>query len=251
MLGIERRQKITERIQRDRKVYVSTLSELFGVTEETVRRDLEKLENEGILSRTYGGAISNQHTNEDLSFPARTSLNFEAKQLIAAKAAALINDRDTIMVDASTTCLELMHALKEKKGLTVITNSVKITHDFMDANFNIISTGGSLRSHSCALVGPVAVNTLANYYVDVAVISCKGLSLAKGIMESNEPESEFKKRLIQQAGKTILLADHTKFNKTAFVKLMDFAALDYIVTDQAPAGEWLELFNKYNIKVLY
>lgn len=252
MLGIERRQEIAEIINKDRKVYVSKLSELFDVTEETIRRDLEKLENEGILTRTYGGAITNQHTIEDLSFPTRTTMNLEHKQIIAEKAADLINDSDTIMIDASTTCLELMQKLKKsKKDLTVITNSVKIPNDFIGSNFNIISTGGSLRAHSYALIGPVAQNTIKNYYVDITVMSCKSLSLDKGIMESNEPEAEIKKKMIQQAEKAVLLVDHTKFNKTAFVKLFDFADFDYIVTDREPAEAWMDLFKKHNIQVIY
>ncbi len=251
MLGIERRQRIIKLIQDDKKVYVSNLSQLFKVTEETIRRDLEKLENEGILTRTYGGAVLNQYTLEDLPFQTRTSMNHEMKQNISLKAATLIHDNDTIMIDASTTCLELLHALQKKKGITIITNSVKIPYDFISSNFNIISTGGTLRAHSLALVGSVAQNALQNYYVNMAVMSCKGLSFDNGIMESNEPESEFKRRMIKQAEIVILLVDHTKFDKTAFIKLFDFSDIDYIVTDQKPDAAWLELFNTHNVKVIY
>ncbi len=251
MLGIERRQRIIKLIHEDKKVYVSSLSQLFKVTEETIRRDLEKLENEGVLSRTYGGAVLNQYTIEDLPFQTRTSMNHEVKQTISLKAATLIHDNDTIMIDASTTCLELLHALQKKKGITIITNSVKIPYDFINSNFNIISTGGTLRAHSLALVGSVAQNALQNYYVNMAIMSCKGVSFDNGIMESNEPESEFKRRMIKQAEIVILLVDHTKFDKTAFIKLFDFSDIDYIVTDQKPNAVWLELFNTHNIKVIY
>ncbi|MBP2655538.1 MAG: transcriptional regulator, DeoR family [Firmicutes bacterium] len=251
MLAIERRQNIVERIRKEQKVHVSNLSQLFSVTEETIRRDLEKLENEGILTRTYGGAVLSQHTNEDLPFPTRTSMNHEIKQAIAQKAADLINDGDTIMVDASTTCLELIYSLKGKKNLTIITNSVKIAHDFIGSNPTIISTGGTLRAHSLALTGPIAHSTIKNYYVDMAIISCKGLSLDKGMMESNEPEGDLKKSMIKQAAKVILLADHTKFNKTAFIKLFGFENVDYVITDIEPDSEWIDLFQKHSIQVLY
>lgn len=251
MLGLERRQKITELIQRDQKVYVPNLSTLFNVTEETIRRDLEKLEKEGILTRTYGGAVSNQHTYEDLSFTTRETMNLENKQFIAAKASELIKNNDTIMIDASTTCLECMNFFKSKKDITVITNSVKIPYDYVNSHLNIISTGGILRSHSLALVGPIAHNALTNYYVDFAIISCKGLSLDKGIMESNEPEGEFKKKMVQQANKIILLADHTKFNKIAFTRILGFEDINYIVTNQEPPSEWLDLCIKHNIQLIY
>jgi DeoR/GlpR family transcriptional regulator of sugar metabolism len=251
MLGIERRQKIVEIIQQDKKVYVSNLSQLFQVTEETIRRDLEKLENEDMLTRTYGGAVLNQYIIEDLPFQTRTSMNHEIKQKIAAKAANLINDNDTLIIDASTTCLELVQSLQGKKGITIITNSIKIPYDFISSSFNIISTGGTLRVHSLALVGSAAQNALKNYYVNMAIISCTGLSLDKGIMESNEPESEFKRKMIKQAEAVVLLVDHTKFNKTGFVKLLDFREIDYVITDCEPTSDWLELFKTHNITVIY
>jgi DeoR/GlpR family transcriptional regulator of sugar metabolism len=251
MLAVERRQKIVEFIQKDRKVHVSNLSQLFDVTEETIRRDLEKLENENMLSRTYGGAILNQHTNEDLPFPTRKSTNIELKQKIALKATDLIKDGTTIMMDTSTTCLELMPFLQDKRDLTIITNSIKIPYDFSNSNFNIISTGGTLRAYSLALVGPVAQNTLQNYHVDMAIMSCKGLSLDKGIMESNEPESELKKEMIKQAKKIILLVDHFKFDKIAFIKLLDYSDIDYLITDCEPTKTWMDLLSKHNIQVIY
>jgi len=251
MLAIERRQKIVEFIHQDRKVYVSNLSQLFNVTEETIRRDLEKLENENMLTRTYGGAILNQHTNEDLPFPTRKSINGELKQKIALKAAHLINNGTTIMMDTSTTCLELMPLLQDKRDITIITNSIKIPHDFSTSNFNIISTGGTLRAYSLALVGPVSQHTLHNYHVDMTIMSCKGLSLNKGITESNEPESELKKEMVKQAKKVILLADHSKFDKIAFIKILDFNDIDYLITDCEPTVDWMELLAKHNIQVIY
>lgn len=251
MLAIERRQRIIEIIQKDRKVYVSVLSQLFDVTEETIRRDLEKLEIENMLTRTYGGAVLNQHTSEDLPFPTRKTTNSELKQKIALKAADLIEHGSSIMMDTSTTCLELLPLLHDKKDLTIITNSIKIPYDYSNSTMNIISTGGTLRASSLALVGPVAQSTLQNYYVDMTIMSCKGLSTTNGITESNEPESELKKKMVHQAKKVILLADHSKFNKTAFIKLFDFSAIDYLITDCEPTGNWLEFFKQHNIQAIY
>lgn len=251
ILGAERRKKIIAFIKRDSKVYVTELSKMFGIAEETVRRDLARLEKDGLLSRTYGGAVSIDPTREDPSFSTRTSMNLQEKQAIAANASALISDNATIMVDASTTALEVVHALTKKKNLTIITTSIKLTAEFIHSNFNIICTGGSLRSHSSSLIGPLAANAVMNYHVDVAVIGCKSLSLESGIMESNEAECELKKRMICQAAKTMLVADHSKFDKTSFVKLIDFTAVDYLITDQAPSAKWLELLNANKVKLFY
>ena len=251
MLGIERRRKIMERLNQDNKVYVADLSKFFNVTEETIRRDLEKLENQDLLRRSYGGAVLNEHTSEDLSFVKRTTINSEDKEIIAEKAAALIGDGDTIMVDSSTTCLTLLQHLKQKKNLTIITNSIRLVNDFVNSPFTMISSGGILRAHSFALTGGTACATLKKYYVDIAIISCKGIDREKGLMESNEEESEIKQIMIGQAKKSILLADHSKFSKTAFIKTCDFDALSAIVTDVDPGSNWTEFLAKQNIKLVF
>lgn len=251
ILGLERRQKIMEYLKQDSKVYVNELSKLFKVTEETIRRDLEKLESEGLLYRSHGGAVLKEPTSEDLSFSKRSAENYPFKQTIAEKAKLLINDGDTIMADSSTTALALIHLLANKKNITIITNSIKLLNDFADTNFKMISSGGDLRAHSFALVGTSACKALSRYYVDFAIISCKGIDREKGIMESNEAESNIKQQMIQQAKSTLLLVDHSKFDKIAFTKTLDFTDVDYIVTDQKPDIEWINFFKKHNIKLIY
>ena len=251
MLGIERRRKIMERLKLDRKVYVSDLSKLFSVTEETIRRDLEKLEQQDLLHRSYGGAVLNEHTNENLSFIKRTSTNSADKEYIAEKAAALIHNGDTIMVDSSTTCLALLPQIKHKKHLTIITNSVRLVNDFVNFPFTMISSGGVLRAHSFALTGAVACSTLRKYYVDFAFISCKGIDRSRGIMESNEEESSIKQIMIDQATRTVLMADHSKFNSTAFIKTCDFSPINTIVTDCNPGDAWDDFLAKQQVQLIY
>ncbi|MFF2912504.1 DeoR/GlpR family DNA-binding transcription regulator [Paenibacillus sp. NPDC057934] len=251
MLAAERRKKIIDLVHQDKRVLVSDLSRMFEVTEETIRRDLEKLEKDGIVSRTYGGAMLNRHTNEDLPFVTRNALNTEIKRNIALKALDLINDGDTLMVDPSSTAFEFLKLLETKSNLTIITNSVNILHDFANSGMNIISTGGSLRYRSLSLVGPVAHDTIQRYNVDTAVISCKAIDLDKGVTDSNEPECELKKYMLRQADKVILLADHTKFDKTAFSKLIELSNIDYLITDRRPSEAWLERLSRDNIELLY
>lgn len=251
MLAAERRKKIIELAHQEKRVLVSVLSRMFDVTEETIRRDLEKLEKEGIVTRTYGGAMLNRHTNEDLPFTARNIMNTEIKQDIAIKAMDLINEGDTMMVDPSSTSFELLKLLTNKNNLTVITNSVHILNDFSGSEMNIVSTGGHLRPRSSSLVGPVAHHTLQRYNVDKAIISCKGMDLDKGITESNEPECELKKYMLQQSDKVILLADHTKFDKVAFTVLSDLERVDYLVTDQKPSEPWIRRLAELNIELIY
>jgi DeoR/GlpR family transcriptional regulator of sugar metabolism len=269
MLGLERRQKIMEKIRLDRKVYVSELAKSFKVTEETIRRDLEKLESQDLLRRSYGGAVIAESTSDELSYTRRSTINSESKLAIAEKAASLIHDGDTIMMDSSTTCQALLQRLKGQRDITVITNSIRLMSDFTNSGFKMICTGGTMRESSCALTGSIACQTLSKYYVDFAFISCiacqtlskyyvdfafiscKSIDLKKGIMESNESESRVKSVMMQQARKTILLVDHSKFDKTAFVKCDDFEHIDTVVTDDAPSKEWQEYFSEHHISLIF
>ncbi|WP_295713437.1 DeoR/GlpR family DNA-binding transcription regulator [uncultured Mitsuokella sp.] len=251
MLGLERRQKIMEKIRLDRKVYVSELAKSFKMTEETIRRDLEKLESQDLLRRSYGGAVIAESTSDELSYTRRSTINSESKLAIAEKAANLIHDGDTIMMDSSTTCQALLQRLKGQRDITVITNSIRLMSDFTNSGFKMICTGGTMRESSCALTGSIACQTLSKYYVDFAFISCKSIDLKKGIMESNESESRVKSVMMQQARKTILLVDHSKFDKTAFVKCDDFEHIDTVVTDDAPSKEWQECFSEHHISLIF
>jgi len=251
MLAVERRLKIIDLVHQDKRVVVSELSRMFDVTEETIRRDLEKLEQDGIVSRTYGGAVLNRHTNEDLPFQTRYAINADIKRQMARLAAELIQDGDTLMVDPSSTALELVRMLSTKSGLTVITNSVQILHEFSGSGMTVISTGGSLRPRSLSLVGPVAHDTLLRYHVDKAVISCKGLDLVNGLTESNEPECELKRHMLRQASSVLVLADYMKFDKTAFCKLAEPEQIDTLITSRKPSEEWLKLAADKGIELLY
>jgi len=250
MLGIERRRRIMEKLNEEQKVYVSELAKLFSVTEETIRRDLEKLEGKDLLRRSYGGAVLNEHTGDDISFVKRSTILSENKHVIAERAARLVHDGDTIMVDASTTCLALIGELQRRKNLTIITNSVRLVHDFLQGPFQLISTGGTLRPNSCALVGDVTLQTLRRYNVDLALISCKSLDRTKGIMESNDAESTIKECIAAQAKRVVLLADHTKFGKTAFVHSFDFDRIDTIVTDEPVSTSWRDFLEKKNVELI-
>ena len=167
MPGVERRQRVMEMLTRDGKVYVGKLAEAFRVTEETIRRDLEKLERKKLLQRSYGGAVLAGATSEDLSFARRSGQNQESKLRIAEVAHPLIHAGDTIMVDSSTTCQMLLSRLVKTPNITVITNSVRLMYDFRSSDFRMICTGGNFRASSCSLTGPAATRMLAGYHADI------------------------------------------------------------------------------------
>lgn len=175
MLAIERKNQILEKLHQEGKVVVSDLSRLYQVTEETIRRDLEKLENEGLAKKTYGGAVLNQSLNTDVPYTVRKRTNVDAKRYIAEQIGGLINDGDYIALDASSTALYVVKNIIHKKNITLITNSIEILLELSEkSNWNILSTGGALKEGSLSLVGYSAERMISEFHVDLAVCSCKG-----------------------------------------------------------------------------
>jgi DeoR/GlpR family transcriptional regulator of sugar metabolism len=185
MLAIERKNEILNKLRTEQRVLVAELAAHYGVTEETIRRDLDKLEKEGHATKTYGGAIWGNSTKTDLSYTIRNKTNVDAKNAIAEIVRHMVMDGDHIMLDDSSTCLYIAKQLKEKKNLTVITNSVEIVMELADVEgWTILSTGGRLKPDSLAFVGHQVQTMLANYHVDKTFLSCKGLDMEKGITDA-------------------------------------------------------------------
>ena len=252
MLAIERRNAILAKLATDGKVIVSDLSEEFNVTEETIRRDLEKLDKEGLAKKTYGGAIVSETHGQDLPFNVRKRVNANLKEAIAQKIAELISDRDSIILDASTTAICVTKYIKNKENITLLTNSVEILLDLADkSGWNILSTGGSLKNGSLALVGASAEKTIRSYHVDIAVCSSKGIDMRMGISDSNEKDAQIKEAIFTAADKKILAIDSTKFDKRSFVSVGDIRDIDIVVTNEKPSDEWIEFFRKHQIELIY
>ena len=252
MKAFQRREKIIQDLHREKKVFVSKLATDFGVTEETIRRDLEKLEKEGVLTRNYGGAVLNAQIHEDLPYKTRNTRNLEKKIKLANLLLPLIKDGDTIMADSSSTVFEALKIIDpERNHLTIITNSVFLLQEFNDSDHTIISTGGTLRKKASSLNGSVTRQTILNYNVDVALFSCKGASMMNGITDSNEPACEVKRAMNKQATKTILLVDSSKFDKVGFVHMFNFEEIDYLLTDTKPSEDWITFLENHNVIALY
>ena len=181
MLAIERKNEILAILQKEQRVLVSELSRRYEVTDETIRRDLEKLEKEGFVKRTYGGAVLNKRKDLDMPLRIREKTNRGEKQIIAGLVKDLIEEGDRIMLDASSTSLMISKELKEMEKLTVITNSVEVLIELAGHDgIQVISTGGNLNETSLSLVGNAAQKVLNGYHVDKAVFSCKGIDMKDG-----------------------------------------------------------------------
>lgn len=252
MLALERRNLILEKLQEEKRVVVSELSQLYNVSEETIRRDLDKLENEGYAIKSYGGAVINENMSIDMPFNVRKNRNVLGKQKIAEIVADMIRDGDQIMLDASTTAVFVAKVIKEKQRLTVITNSIEIMIELADVSgWNIISTGGTMKEGYLALLGSKAEAALRGYFVDKAIVSCKAFDMERGIMDSNDLFAQAKQTMMNSAKESILAVDHSKFDNMSFSKVTDIHNLTAVVTDQKPSEQWLEFLETHKIKCYY
>ena len=252
MLAVERRNAILSKLYLDGKVIVSALSQEFDVTEETIRRDLDKLDKEGLVKKSYGGAVLVQNFSTDLPHSVRKKANVEAKQKIAEKISTLFQDGDCIMLDASSTALLLLNYIRNLKNITLITNSVEALIELSDKDdWNVFSTGGKLKKGSLSLVGPSAEKTIRSFHVDYAVCSSKGLDITRGITDSNEKDSEMKQAIFESAETKILCVDSSKFDKISLIKVGNVNEVDIIATDTEPSANWQEYLKRKNVELIY
>lgn len=252
MAAKDRLGTIKQMLTNDKKVSVTELSEVFKVTEETIRRDFEKLEDEGFLTRTYGGAVLNEVSNtENIHFYKRSQRNLKEKQAIAYKALSTIKEKTTMSVDSASTTMELVKLLKDRKDLTILTNSTAVFQELALSDVRVVSTGGEFNKNTLSLQGQLAKANIKKYHVDIMVMSCKGLDLEAGVLDSNESEAAIKTVMISQASEVALLVDSSKFDQKAFVKLVELKYVNYIITDKKPSDQWIELFEKNNIELIY
>ena len=252
MSSRERLMVIRQCIQNMKKVSVAELSSQCSVTEETIRRDLDKLEAEGVVTRIHCGAIWNADVQkEGIHFYKRMSKNLKEKQNIARKTAELLEGKHTIIADSSTTVMEALKLMQDNPDVTIVTNSTEVFREFQQSAVNVISVGGEFIKKSLSLQGQLAKSNMSIYHVSVALISCKSVDIEKGVQDSNESEAEIKKIMLEQADEVALLADHTKFDQTAFVCLIDLKSVNYIITDRQPSDIWIHYCRENGIELIY
>ncbi|MGE5581853.1 MAG: DeoR/GlpR family DNA-binding transcription regulator [Bacillota bacterium] len=250
MFGIERRSKIMTLLDEKKSISVQETAAFFNVTEETIRRDLKVLEKQGLLIRTHGGAVVAEDTRTEAPLEVREAINIEGKDAIGRKAAQLVADGDTILLDASTSSLYVAKHIKGKKNLTVITNAERIIHELAACEeIKLISTGGIIRKKSLSCIGFAAENAIKSYHADKLFFSCKGFSPHHGLTDSNEQESSIRKLMISCSEKVVFLCDHTKFEKVGYVTTARLEDIDYFITDAALPEEWRTEIEGYGIKL--
>ena len=232
LLTAEREQRILSLLRQADVMSVGELSSALGVSQATLRRDLNSMHERGMLSRFHGGATLNANVAQEQVFSDKEQLLGEEKGRIAEAALQLIADHDKIYLDGGSTVLHLAKLLTAKKDLTIVTNSLMAAFVLMESGHRLILTGGEFRALSRTMVGPLSAQILNGLTVDKAFMGTLGLTLADGLSTSDTGEAFTKRCAMQRARQVILLADHTKLGVNSFVNTGKLDDVDVLITDE-------------------
>ena len=246
----ERRKKIEEILNDKEVVKVGELMELFDVSIETVRRDLEYLEDQGLLRRVYGGAVLPQPKALEPSYASREIKHFEEKNAIGRTAVEYVQDNDVIAIDIGTTTLEFAKALVGKRKVTVLTNSMQIAMVLSeDSNIRVIMLGGEVRSGEFSVSGFLAGNNMKSFNTEKLFLGAGGLSVSKGITDYHMEESNLRRIAIDNTQKVIVLTDHSKIGVAAMNKVCEIDMLDVLITDSQADEQFVHKVQELGVEV--
>ena len=229
-LTVERRNRLAQILVAEGTVRVGEVAKMFGVSTETIRKDLIYLEEKGIARKSHGGAIS---TSEFLErpFAAKSLENVEVKNKIAQAALELLPENGVVILDSGTTTLGIARLLTLKHGLTVITNSVSAAQLLSGNDTRLYLTGGEVRGITMALVGLWAVNALAVVKADVTFLGASGFRSRKGPCAESFAEAETKKAMLKSCKKAVVVSDSSKFTTDALIEYAAWDEIDLLITD--------------------
>jgi DeoR family fructose operon transcriptional repressor len=253
MLAERRRQQILDLVNQtpDGAIQVVELSDMFGVSGMTIRRDLEYLEEKGLLHRVHGGAVSRIEGLTAAPFTERRKEFSRAKAQIGALAAAYIHDGDHIILDSGTTTLQIARNLSTHQNLTIVTNSVSISTVLSRiSQARVIVLGGELRLEEECMVGSVAAQQVSQYSLDKAFISAAGFSLAKGATDIDFPEVEVKLAMMRAAREAILVVDSSKWQADRLIRIAPMHEFQKIITDDGLPAATIEALSANHIEVI-
>ena len=248
----QRRDAILSKLMIDGIVYVTLLSEELNVTPATIRSDLETLQQEGVLTRIQGGAVPIS-TSSLLSHHTPTGgiLNTNEKTAIATLAAEQVKDGDVLFINSGTTMKFVANALKNKKNLNVVTNSIDVALNLgTTPNFRVILLGGEINSQHRFMHGNIAQTQLEGYRADVAILALNGISSTNGMTTFHPEEVPINTTMMQNATKTIIAADHTKIDHTGFTSFGDFEHDITLITDNKADKNALSKLSAKGVKIL-
>ena len=239
---IDKRQKaILSHLTQNGNVSVSELCQAYGVSEMTIRRDLNELQKQGLLKRTYGGAIPTEPAFFEMSQRAKLSVYVEEKERIGQVCATIVNDGDVVVLDSGTTTLYVAKALK-CKSVTVITNDLFIASELLDcSNISLFVTGGELRRGTNNFYDAKAISFFEDIRGDILFLAVEGIDLSIGYTIPDLDEVPIKRKMIQSVRKTVVVSDHSKIGRNTMGVISKFSSEDILVTGEEAPKDLIDL----------
>ena len=250
MLPQERYRKLMEYLQENGIIKMDTLMDMFDISIETARRDLNHLEKEGLIKKIYGGATIVEKVTREPANAERLASNINEKEAIGRKCAEFIEDGDSIMLEVGTTVLQIAKAVKEKKNLTVITNSLPVVQELIDTDFQLYIIGGRIRHDEGAISGAVSMFEMSSFHINKAFIGAGGITLKNGISDFDIEESLVRRKIIEQSGEVFLAADSSKFGRDVLARIAPLDSVDLIITDDKIKPSLLSEFEEAGMNVV-
>lgn len=230
-------------------VSVEQLADMLGVTLQTVRRDVQRLSDAGLLARFHGGVRVPGSTTQNIAHPQRETLNAGGKARIAQAVAARVPHNCSLILNIGTTAEAIARALLRHRGLTVITNNLHVAHILVDnPDCEVIVTGGSVRARDRALVGEATIDFLRQFKVDIALLGCSGIEADGTVRDFDLREVKVAQAILAQGREAWLAADASKFNRAAMVQLAPLARFDCLFTDAPPPAPFPELLDAAQVQ---
>ncbi len=248
MIKVERIQRIQEYVSQRQAVSLDELVDVFDVSKNTIRRDIQWLADHGEIKKVYGGISVNDGSL--VSFNDRKICNQEQKKLAGRLASSFVENGDIIFIDSGTTTVEMFEFLKDKE-ITVITGNLNfIINSVPFDNLNVISIGGMLERKTNSFICFKEANLLNMYNINKAFMASTGISLSTGVTNASPHETELKRTVVTRSSEVFLLIDHDKFNKNGLMTYCDLSEIDYLVTDTTPDEKYQEYAKEKNIKIV-
>ncbi len=249
LIPAQRRDRIQEYLTVHQIARTADLCELLGTSEATVRRDLEWLEQEGVLERTHGGAILNQRMTFEPEYMLRAQKHPEEKRLIGMLAASLIEDGDIVFVNSGTTATQVIRHIRGGAGISVFTNNLTAALEVGEAGFQHYIIGGEFQPRSNSLAGRFAIENLRQVYANKAILGVDGISLKHGCTVPTNAEAEVVRQMIERTrGEIILVADHSKWGVVSNFQIAAIDEIDILVTDEGLDVAAIEALEAHNVK---
>ena len=249
MIPVERETRIMDMLKHNGTITVEEVAQELNVSLMTVRRDLDRLQERGLLYRSHGGAVQREIYPFEQSYDIKKISNIDVKEKIAAKALTLINDGDTIFLDAGTTTFELSKLLKFKNHITVITSDLKIALELYQNNIETYVVGGKIQQETGSMMGPKAEEFIDSIRVNISFLGTSGVNSEGYLTSPTFEKSILKRKVIKCASYAVLLADNSKFNKESFVNIVSINDINAIVTDKEFKEKDLKRLEENNVNI--